>query len=168
MKSGGLPQLDVTSFPSQLFWLAVTFVVLYLVMARSIVPNIHTVLETRRLRIANDLDTAAKMKADASAAKETYESGLQNARNQSQTMLAEVTSTIKRNADEKSRELETMLAAKMTEAEKQISKATETAMSNLVPVASEVSSMILETLMHKKVDASAVSAAVQKLSKEVA
>lgn len=167
MKSG-LPQLDVTWFPSQLLWLAVSFVTLYLVLARSLVPTIQAVLETRHARIGNDLDTAAKLKAEAVQAKEGYESGLQGARNLAHTLLAEVTQTIKTNAEQKTRELDTMLAAKMAESEKQIVKATEAAMANLAPVATEVSASILEILLHKKVDAATVNAVVEKLSKEVA
>lgn len=168
MSKGGLPQLDVTWFPSQLFWLALTFVTLYLILARSSVPTIQAVLHSRQSRLDGDLDAATTLKTQAAQAKETYEFSLQDARNQAQTMLAEVTQKIKHNSEEKSRELDAMLAAKMAESDKQIAKATETAMSNLAPLATDVSGNILEILLHKKVDNSTVNAVVQKLIKEVA
>ena len=56
--SGGLPQLNITTFPSQIFWLVVTLVVLFLLLSKVALPRIASVLEERADAIADDLDAA--------------------------------------------------------------------------------------------------------------
>jgi len=55
-----MPQLDLSTFPSQIFWLAVFFVVLYLLMAKLAIPKIERVIDERRNRVENDLDKAGR------------------------------------------------------------------------------------------------------------
>jgi F-type H+-transporting ATPase subunit b len=162
MANAGMPQLDPTSFPSQLFWLVVVFVSLYLVMARSLAPKIHQVLETRREKLEGDLDLAAKCKSDAAKAKEHYETSLSDARAQSAKMLLEASQSIKLTAETKSRELDASLAAKITQSERQIEAARGEVMGKLTPVASEITGMVLEILLRKKVDSAAIDAAVKQ------
>ena len=66
----GLPQLDISTWPNQLLWLAVTFLVGYLLMAKVITPRIGTVLNTRRQTIFDDLKRAKDAEAEAKQLKE--------------------------------------------------------------------------------------------------
>ena len=68
-----MPQLDPTTFAPQLFWLVVTFVLLYLVMWKLVIPKIGEILQDRQIRIDNDLDKADHLKIEAEAAREAYE-----------------------------------------------------------------------------------------------
>ena len=79
-----MPQLDVATFPPQLIWLAITFVVLYLLMSRLGLPRVGGVLAARRDRIEGDLEKAAQMKAEAEAVIAAYERALAEARQQAQ------------------------------------------------------------------------------------
>src|SRR6267142_2498096 len=63
-----MPQLDISTFTPQLVWLAVWFVVLYLLMAKLGLPRIAAVVEARRRRREDDLARAAQMKSEAEAA----------------------------------------------------------------------------------------------------
>jgi F-type H+-transporting ATPase subunit b len=76
----GLPQMDPTTFPSQLFWLVVTFGLLFLVLWRVTLPRIAGVIGDRRNRIEGDLETAEKMRNDAAEALKAYETALATAR----------------------------------------------------------------------------------------
>jgi F-type H+-transporting ATPase subunit b len=165
---GGLPQLDPTWFAAQLFWLAVSFVALYLVLSRGILPAVQQTIETRESTIRADLDNAAVLKTQAATAQEHYEAALAKSRQESARMLAEVTQSVKEKAAEKSRILDASLKAQAEQSEKDIAKATEAAMKNLVPATVEVTSLILETLMAKKADAAIVEATVERLRKEMA
>ena len=78
--SGVFPPFDASTFPSQLLWLAITFGIFYLVMSKVIVPRIGSILETRHDRIAQDLDEASRLKAEADNAISTYEKELADAR----------------------------------------------------------------------------------------
>src|SRR3546814_5984676 len=71
--AGVFPPFDATTYPSQLLWLVITFGLFYLLMQKVIVPRLGGILEQRHDRIAQDLDEAARLKADADAAVETNE-----------------------------------------------------------------------------------------------
>ena len=55
-KSAGLPQMDISTFPSQLFWLIITFTVLYLFMWKFVIPRLSTTIEERQDKISNDIN----------------------------------------------------------------------------------------------------------------
>ncbi|NND48972.1 MAG: F0F1 ATP synthase subunit B', partial [Rhizobiales bacterium] len=75
-----MPQLDFSTYIPQLVWLAISFIALYLLMARVALPRIATVIEERRDRIASDLDEAERSKAESEAAVAAYEAALAEAR----------------------------------------------------------------------------------------
>jgi F-type H+-transporting ATPase subunit b len=85
----GLPQMDPSTFPSQLFWLVVTFGLLFLVLWRVTLPRIAGVIGDRRNRIEGDLETAEKMRNDASEALKAYETSLGTARGSAMAMADE-------------------------------------------------------------------------------
>ena len=76
----GMPQLDFSTFPNQIFWLVVTLIVLYLVLSRVALPRIATVLSERHGAIQRDLDKAEEMKRSAIEAENTYNQALADAR----------------------------------------------------------------------------------------
>ena len=86
--SVGMPQLDPSSFASQLFWLTVTFLLLYLIISRSALPRIHDVLEKRRQRIQFDLSQAEEMTEQAEKARLSFEKQQAESRARSAEMIA--------------------------------------------------------------------------------
>ena len=82
----GLPQLDIATWPSQLFWLVVLFGAGYLVMAKIVTPRIGAVLEERRQTVDGDLEKARAASADAAKIRADYESDLEKARSGSDTI----------------------------------------------------------------------------------
>ncbi|MGD9863065.1 MAG: F0F1 ATP synthase subunit B', partial [Pseudodonghicola sp.] len=76
----GMPQLDFSSFPNQIFWLAVTLVVIYLILSRVALPRIGGILAERTGTITNDLAAAEDLKAKAVEAEEAYNKALAEAR----------------------------------------------------------------------------------------
>ena len=75
-----LPQLDIETYASQIFWLIVTFIVLYFLVAKIAMPRIAEVLEGRQERIEDDLDKAETLKKEAYLVKIEYEKALSSAR----------------------------------------------------------------------------------------
>jgi F-type H+-transporting ATPase subunit b len=74
------PPFDPRTFPSQLFWLALSFGALYFMMSRIALPRIGEVIEERRDHIQRDLDEAARLKSETDAALKSYEQSLADAR----------------------------------------------------------------------------------------
>ena len=85
-----MPQLEqIATYPSQVFWLVVTFMVLFVIMWRIAVPRISDALEARQQRIDDNLERAAEIKKEAEAAIEAYEQSLAEARSEAQSAIAE-------------------------------------------------------------------------------
>jgi F-type H+-transporting ATPase subunit b len=85
----GFPPFDAQTFASQLFWFALTFIVLYLLMSRVALPRIGTILEDRRKRIESDLAEAQRFKEASDAAIVAHEKALAEARGRAQALANE-------------------------------------------------------------------------------
>ena len=79
-ESAGMPQLDFSTFPNQIFWLVVTLVVIYLVLSKVALPRIASVLAERQGTITNDIAAAEDLKAKAAEAEEAYNKAIADAR----------------------------------------------------------------------------------------
>ena len=75
-----MPQFDISTFPTQLIWLAIAFVLLYVLMARVALPRIGQVLEERQEKIDDNLDSAEQLRAETEVDSEAYETALVQAR----------------------------------------------------------------------------------------
>src|SRR5207237_9197143 len=98
-----MPQLDISTFTPQLVWLAIWFVVLYLLMAKLGLPRIAAAIEARRRRREDDLAGAARLKAEAEAASAAYQKTLSEARAQAQMTIKETTDRLAADAAEPQR-----------------------------------------------------------------
>jgi len=85
---GGFPPFQSENFPSQLVWLAVTFVLLYVLMSRIALPRIAGILSDRSKHIADDLAAANRFKEQSDAAHAAYEKALNDARSRAQSIAA--------------------------------------------------------------------------------
>jgi len=126
-----MPQLDASTFASQLFWLAVTFLVLYWVLWKVAMPRIANVLQNRRERIDNDLEKAEVLRNEAADVLEAYEKTLANGRGQAQAILREESEKISKNATESQKVLSEQLAKQTADAEARINAAREEALANI-------------------------------------
>ena len=85
---GSLPQLDVATYPSQLFWLLVSFVALYLLLSKVALPRVSEVLESRQERIDNDLAKAQQLRDEAATVQAAYEASLAESRTKAQGVVS--------------------------------------------------------------------------------
>ena len=105
-----MPQLDVTTFSSQIFWLFVCFSVLYYLLSRKALPRISEALEARQGRIAADLDQAQRLRREAETALASYQEAMAKAQDRAQRLLAEAQSRLQAQAAERQAELDQQLA----------------------------------------------------------
>ena len=59
-----MPQLEITTYPSQIFWLVVSFLILYLIMSRIIIPRISSVIKSRETEIKNNIHISEQLYKD--------------------------------------------------------------------------------------------------------
>jgi F-type H+-transporting ATPase subunit b len=140
------PPFNSQNFASQVFWLAVTFIALYLLMARVGLPRVGAIIDARRARIDNDLGAAAKLKADAEAAMGAYEKALAEARARAQTIAGETRTRLNAEADEARKALDAALHGKLAEAERAIAQTKDRAMGNVKTIAADAAAAIVAKL----------------------
>jgi F-type H+-transporting ATPase subunit b len=161
-----MPQLHVPDFAPQLIWLAITFVLLYLLMAKVALPRIGHVLDARAARIAQDLDRAAKLKDEATGVLAAYEKSLADARAQAQAAIKAAGERALKDAEAREAELAKKLAADTEAAKRRIGAARESAMASLTQMAAEITRAATEKLIGRPVDEASASAAVAASAKE--
>jgi len=157
-----MPQLDVSTFVPQLFWLAVTFGLLLLLMARVGLPRVGGLIEARRRRVDEDLARAAQLKTEAEAALAAYQEALAKARAEAQAAVKETTDRMATEAAERQRQLSESLARQTAEAEQQIATAKQRALSEMPEIATEVARSVAERLIGSAADTASVAAAVDR------
>jgi len=129
------PPFDPTYFASQLFWLAISFALLYLLLSRFVLPRIGGAIEERRDRIADNLDAAADMKAQADETVKAYEKELADARARASAFAAEAT-----------READAELDAKLEESDQRIKRSREKALAEVRTIAAGAASAVASHL----------------------
>ena len=164
--AAGLPQLDPATYGPQVIWLAITFAVLYVLMAKVALPRIGHVLEERRHKIDQNLKKAKILKADAEAAAEAYEGAMADARTQAGDVLSDVREGAARDTAERQEELGARLHADIEEAETRIAEARDKAVAGIRDLAAEVAHSAAEKLAGETVEAGAVRSAVDAALKE--
>lgn len=162
---GGLPQLKPESFPGQLFWLAVTFTILYVLMAGIALPRLGKVIADRKSRIKSDLDEAAKAQMSAEAAGKAYEASLADARSRARKMSDEARAAVQSQIDIKAKSEGERLAADVARAEQRIQAMRTQALSNVRGIAVEAAASLVEKLGGAPADAAAVANSVDAVLK---
>lgn len=162
---GGFPPFQAQHFPSQLLWLALTFILLYVLMSRIALPRIGAIIADRSKRISDDLMAAQRFKEQSEAANAAYQKSLADARARAQAIANETKEQQAAQAEAANKRLEAELHEKLAAAEQSIAAMRSAAMSNVSGIAAETASAIVERLLGKAPPAADVTAAVAEISK---
>lgn len=157
--SGGMPQLDFSTFPNQIFWLVVTLVVIYLILSRIALPRIGGVLAERKGTITNDLAAAEELKQKAVEAERAYNDALARARTEAAKIVAEARAEIQKDLDAATARADAEIAAKAAESEGRIAEIRAGAVDAVTEVAKDTAKELVAAL-GGKADARSVTAAV--------
>jgi len=160
----GLPQLDIATWPSQLFWLVVLFGAGYLVMAKIVTPRIGAVLEERRQTVDGDLEKARAASADAAKIRADYESDLEKARIEAAEFAKQAAMEATKKAEAADAKIAKKLAEKVGAAEAKLAEAKTSAMASLNDVAAEAGMAAVASLASIKVS----SAQARKTASSIA
>jgi len=158
-----MPQFNFHDWAPQLVWLAITFIGLYLVMARMALPRIANVIEERGNRIQRDLDEAERLKKQTEDAIASYEEALAAARTKAHGIAHETREKLSAEIAEEQAGVEKTIADSMAVAEQKILKAKNDAMEHVNEVATDTASALVEKLIGQKPDEADVKKAVKAL-----
>jgi F-type H+-transporting ATPase subunit b len=163
-----VPQLDVSTFPSQIFWLIICFSILYYLLSRRALPRVSEILEARQDRIAADLDQAQRLRRDAETALAKYEEAIVKAQDRAHALLAENQSRLQAEAAARQGELDQQLAKQLAEAEARIAAARDRALAELEDAAIEAARAAAARLAGVTVSAEAARRALGAVRQEAA
>jgi F-type H+-transporting ATPase subunit b len=163
-----VPQLDVSTFASQIFWLIICFGTLYYLLSRKALPRVSEVLEARQDRIEADLDEAQRLRQEAEAALAEYEAAVAKAQGEAQALLSESQARLQAETAKRQAELDAKLAKQVATAEAQIAEAKKVALKELQASAVTIAQAATEHLAGMKVTKKAAEAALRDVLAEAA
>lgn len=162
--SAGMPQLDPASFPSQLFWLALCFAVMYVLMSRSVLPRIEDVMTRRRERREGDLALADQLTKEAQEAKSAYEKLAAEARHGANQLLSDAEKFVRERDEKESAKLDKVLVEKMQSAEAGLRASHSEARERLAPVVRDVTAEVVRHVTGKAPSDAQLDAALKQAS----
>lgn len=163
--SGGLPQLDPSSFASQAFWLFIVFTFLYFVLARKLLPKISQTIENRTERIQSDLDTAQRLKDEVETVQKAYEDDLAEARGKSTQLYIQAEDSVKALIEKRTADFQEKSQKEISDLEKNINIAREKAMKDMEKIAAEIATEAAEKIIGVRADSDTAKAVVSSIRK---
>ncbi len=157
---GGFPPFQSQTYASQLIWLVVAFVLLYVLMTKWALPRVGAIIEGRQKSIDDDIAAAGALKAQSDEAVAAYEKALADARSRAQAIANETRDKQAAAAEVRRKALEDELNAKLADAEKAIATTKTAAMTNVRGIAEDAARAIVERLIGAAPSDQAVTAAV--------
>lgn len=158
---GGFPPFDTRTFPSQIFWLGITFAILLVVMWRFIVPRIGGTLADRKARIAAELEKAEDDKRQADQAWSTYQNTLVEARQNARKVSEENRAQVAAQAERTEAAADEAAQGEIAKAEARLAQLRSEATENILSAAQEAAIEIVARLTGEKISAAEAASAVR-------
>ncbi len=163
---GGLPQLNPATFPTQLFWLVVSFGILYFMMFGVGLPAVDDVLSARDGRISWDISKADELRNESNAILAANERMLERTRAQAQEIVSRTSGQGHASARMLMDRFDIELTRRTKEAEGRVAAAKAAALGEIDRVATELASDLISRLAGLEVGSAGVADAVKVAIKE--
>ena len=164
-ESGGMPQLNPEFWVSQIFWLTLTFGILYVVLSKLILPKISNNLESRKSQILENIEAAEKQREDSEAKIEEYEEIISKSRLEAKNIFSQSREKVLKDISAKREVLNNQIDEEISKAEQEINNLRESAPDKINMIAIETSSELIQKLIGAEVNNSSISAIVDDLSR---
>ena len=164
-ESGGMPQLNPEFWISQIFWLIITFGILFIVLTKVILPKISDNLETRKSQILENIETADRQKEESQKKIEEYEKIILDSKLKAKSYFNEAREKILDDINKKRAALEKDLDEEISEVEKELSDLKNKSGEKINKIAAETSAELIKELIGEEVNSSSIAAIVEDQSK---
>ena len=164
-ESGGMPQLNPEFWISQIFWLTLTFGILYLVLSKLILPKISANLESRKSQILENIEAAEKQREDSETKLKDYEEIISKSRLDAKTIFNQAREKALKDINAKREVLDKQIDDEIIKAEQEIKILRENAPDKINKIAIETSSELVQKLIGAEINNSSISAIVDDLSR---
>lgn len=149
-----MPQLDPSTYVSQFFWLIVSFLSLWLIMAWFIIPKIDDIIKQRRQKIDAFIQKAEKINAQALSSLDKYHKALDKAKNSAETAIAQNRQDLDKTIAEKKAEIEDALAKKIADSEYVLAKQKQETLDAIEHISQQLADNIIQKLNVEKSNSS--------------
>ena len=165
-ESGGMPQLNPEFWISQIFWLTLTFGILYIVLSKLILPKISANLELRKSQIQDNIEAAEKQRKDSESKLKEYDDIIFKSKLDAKNIFKDSREKIIKDINNKKEILENQINEEIKKAEKEIEVVKKSAPEKINKIAIEASSELVKKLIGAEINNSSISAIVDDLSKK--
>ena len=165
-ESSGMPQLNPEFWISQIFWLTITFGILYVVLSKFILPKISANLEIRKSQILDNIEVAEKQREESELKIKEYEKIIQDSKNEAKNYFKQNREKVIKSIDIKKKDLDKELNEIIEKAESEIQDLRGKAPEKINRIAIETSADLIHKLIGIDVNSSSISAIVDDLSKK--
>ena len=166
-ESSGMPQLNPEFWFSQIFWLIITFGVLFIVLSKLILPKISANLESRKSQILENIGTAEKQREASENKIKEYEKIILDSKNEAKNYFNKARGQILKDIDKKRKTLKNEINVEIKKAEKEIVDLKNKSPEKINKIVVETSSDLVKQLIGVEVNNSSISAIVEDISKKV-
>ena len=164
-ESGGMPQLNPEFWVSQIFWLTMTFGILYVVLSKLILPKISANLESRKSQISDNIEAADKQRQESEAKLKEYDDIISKGKMEAKNIFNRVREKALKDINAKNEVLKKQIDEEISKAEEEINKLRLEAPTKINKIAIDTSSELIKKLIGTEVNNSSISAIVDDLSK---
>ena len=164
-ESGGMPQLNPEFWISQIFWLTITFGILYVILSKLILPKISANLESRKLQISDNIEAADKQRDESESKLKEYDEVISRSKTESKNIFNQARDKALKDIDAKKVVLKKQIDEEIKKAEEEINKLRLEAPAKINKIAIDTSSELIQKLIGTEVNNSSISAIVNDLSR---
>ena len=163
----GLPQLDLSTYPSLIFWAIISLVLGYILMRYLVTPNIKSILNLRETNIQNDLVKAKSSNQEAEKIKQNIQKNQEDIRLKSKTIIDQALAESKNIMEKADNEISKKMDLKILETEKKLISLQDKVINEIVNNADEITTKVINKLSTIKQDKSSIKQAVKIASKNI-
>ena len=164
-ESGGMPQLNPEFWISQIFWLSLTFGILYVVLSKLILPKISANLELRKSQIQENIEAAEKQRIESDTKLKEYDDLILKSKIKAKNIYKDAREKVIKDISLKKEVLDRQIDEEIKKAEKEIEVLKKNAPEKINKIAIETSSELIKKLIGAEINSSSISAIVDDLSK---
>ena len=165
-ESGGMPQLNPEFWFSQIFWLIITFGIMFILLSKLVLPKISENLESRKAEILENIEAAEKQREESDNKLKEYEKLILNSKNEAKDFFNKAREEILKDIDKKRENLEKEINEEINKVEKEILDLKNKSPEKIRKIAIDTSSDIVKQLIGVEVNNSSISAIVEDVSRK--
>ena len=163
----GLPQLDLNTYPSLIFWSIISLIIGFALMKYLVTPNIKSILNSRETSIQNDLVKAKTSNQESEKIKQSIMKSQEDFKSKSQKIISDAILESKQSIEKKEKEISAKLELKVSEAEKKILDTQNSVINDVINVAEEITADVVKKFTDIKYDKSNVKKAIKQASNNI-